>query len=160
MEEAKQDLVGRAGREEAYASIMEQYCLFFHADQNKEALAMALSTAPELMAAFQDPTTNGLEESAAAAYEQTFKRHFMALERSLQHNWRLHVQFIKAIAALALATEDKVEAKDCVTLMLNTVKAKTSPLPVKKLITEKLALMVATKENHIVRQQIHKTMMN
>ena len=113
---------------------------------------MALSTAPELMAAFQDPAANSLEESAAHAYEQTFKRHFMALERSLQHNWRLHVQFIKAIAALALATEDKVEAKDCVTLMLNTAKAKTSPLPVKKLITEKLALMVATKENHIVRQ--------
>ena len=84
----------------------------------------------------------------------------MTLERSLQHNWRLHVQFIKAIATLALATDDKVEAKDCVTLMLNTVKAKSSPLPVKKLITEKLALMVATKENHIVRQQIHKTMMN
>ena len=36
--------------------------------------------------------------------------------------------------------------------MLNTVKAKTSSQPVKKLVTEKLALMVATKENHIVRQ--------
>jgi len=97
---------------------------------------MALSTAPDLMATFQNPTANNFDESATVAFEQTFKRHFMTLEKSLQHNWRLHVQFIKAIAALALATEDKVEAKDCVNLMLNTVKAKTSPQPIKKLITE------------------------
>lgn len=56
MEEAKQDIVGKTSREEAYASIIEQYCLFFQADQNKEVLAMALSTVPELMAVFQNPT--------------------------------------------------------------------------------------------------------
>ena len=160
VEEAKLDLVAQAGKEEAFGTIMEQYCAFFAADQNKEVLARALATAPELMAAFQDPVANELEESAASLYELKFKRHFMTLERNLLSNWRLHVHFIKAVATLALATEDKVEAKDCVTLMLTTAKAKTSPLPVKKLITEQLAKMVATKENHIVRQQIHKTMMN
>ena len=35
--------------------------------------------------------------------------------------------------------------------MLNTVKAKSTSVPVKKLITEKLAEMIAQKENHIVR---------
>ena len=72
-----------SGRDEAFGSIMEQYSLFFHADQNKEVLAMALSTAPDLMAAFQDPIKNCLEESAAILYDQKFKRHFMALERNL-----------------------------------------------------------------------------
>ena len=55
---------------------------------------MALSTAPELMAAFQDPVKNRLEESAAALYDQKFKRHFMALERNLQNNWRLHMHYL------------------------------------------------------------------
>lgn len=76
----------------------------------------------------------------------------MTLERYLHNNWRLHVHWLTAISTLALATEDKGEAKECVTLMLNTAKAKIASLPAKKLITEKLALMVATKENHIVRQ--------
>ena len=48
---------------------MDQYSLFFHADQNKEVLAMALSTAPGLMAAFQDPVKNRLEDSAAVLYD-------------------------------------------------------------------------------------------
>ena len=94
MEEAKSNIVGVASRGEAFASIMEQYSLFFHADQNKEVLAMALSTAPELMAAFQDPVKNHLEESAATLYDQKFKRHFMALERNLQNNWRLHMHYL------------------------------------------------------------------
>ena len=51
-EEAKQDIVGLANREGAFATIMDQYCLFFEAEQNKEVLAMALSTVPELITAF------------------------------------------------------------------------------------------------------------
>ena len=84
----------------------------------------------------------------------------MTLERHLHNNWRLHVHFLKAIGTLALTTEDKGEAQNCVTLMLSTVKSRQSSQPAKKLITEKLADMVATRENHVVRQQIHKTMMN
>jgi len=43
--------------------------------------------------------------------------------------------------------------------MLNTIKGKTCSLPVKKAGCEKLAQMIATKSNYVVRQLIHKTMM-
>ena len=62
---------------------MEQYSLFFHAEQNREVLAMALSTVPELMTAFQNPIGNSIDESAANLFEQKFKRHFMTLEKNL-----------------------------------------------------------------------------
>ena len=44
-------------------------------------------------------------------------------------------------------------------MMLNTAKGKTCSLPVKRLICEKLALMISTRQNYAVRQLIHKTMM-
>ena len=50
---------------------------------------------------------------------------------------------MKAVGAVALQSEDKNEAKDCVNLMLNSVKAKSSSMPVKRFITEKLAEMIA-----------------
>ena len=59
------------------------------------------------------------------------------------NNWRLHDHYIRAVGSVAIQSEDKNEAKDCVTLMLNTVKAKSTSVPVKKLITEKLAEMIA-----------------
>ena len=94
VEEAKSNIVSMSSRDEAFESIMEQYSLFFHAEQNKEVLAMALSTVPGLMAAFQNPLENNIDESAANMFEQKFKRHFMTLEKNLQNNWRLHVHYI------------------------------------------------------------------
>lgn len=43
--------------------------------------------------------------------------------------------------------------------MIKTIQGKTCALPVKKLICQKLALMITTRENYTVRQLIHKSMM-
>ena len=81
------------------------------------------------------------------------------MEKSINSNWRLHKSFYEALGEVCLTTNDQQEAKEIVTMMLSTIKGKLCSMPVKKLICEKLALMISTRQNYLVRQQIHKSMM-
>ena len=88
-----------------------------------------------------------------------FKSHFKLIEKGIHSNWRLHKSYYEAMGQLCMKTNDASESRDIVTMMLNTIKGKTTALPVKKHICSQLATMISTKTNYAVRQLIHKTMM-
>ena len=52
---------------------------------------------------------------------------------------------------MLMATNDPNEAKEIVTIMLKTLKSKQTANPVKRTICEKLAIMVSTRPNYLVR---------
>lgn len=66
-------------------------------------------------------------------------------------NWRLHRAYYEAQGQLCLATENKTEAVEIITMMLKSIKGKVCSLPVKKLICEKLAMMLTTRANFLAR---------
>ena len=115
---------------------------------------MALEHVADLIVKMQggDGTEDSLIDPNAAAYfDQTFKAHFRQLERSIVTNWRLHRSYYEAQGQLCLATENKTEAVEIVTMMLKSIKGKTCSLPVKKLICEKLAQVITTRANFLAR---------
>ena len=93
---------------------------------------MALDHCSSIIVKMQDAADNNIDPAAASYFDQTFKQHFKGLERSITSNWRLHRAYFEALGGLCLLTKDVVEAKDIVTVMLNTIKGKTCSLPVKK----------------------------
>jgi hypothetical protein len=120
---------------------------------------MALDHVTKIIVIMQNAEENDIDPAAASYFDQTFKAHFKGLERSITSNWRLHKAYFDALGELCLMTKDVNEAKDIVTVMLNTIKGKICSLPVKKQICEKMAQMISTRQNYLVRQLIHKVMM-
>ena len=52
---------------------------------------------------------------------------------------------------MLMITNDTNEAKEIVTIMLKSLKSKQTSHPVKRTICEKLAIMVSTRPNYLVR---------
>ena len=132
---------------QAHRAIVDQYRQFFDQDQNKEVLHMALDNCAELIVKMNDPRKHQLDVHTAQYFDSSFKEHFRQLEKQIHSNWRLHKAYYEAQGQLCQITEDKLEALEIVKQMVATLKSRTCSLPVKKLICEKLALMVATRPN-------------
>jgi len=121
---------------------------------------MALDHVADLIVKMQSGVQGScVDQEASTYFSQTFKTHFRTLERSIVTNWRLHRAYYEAQGQLCLATKNTSEAVEIVAMMLKTIKGKTCSLPVKKLICEKLALMISTKQNYLARQKIHSMML-
>lgn len=106
---------------------------------------MAMEHVAKIIVKMQDAQQNNISQEAASYFDHTFKTHFRNLERSIQNNWRLHRAYFEAQGQLCVMTNSLAEAREIVTVMLNTIKGKACSLPVRKLICEKLALMVTTR---------------
>lgn len=92
-----------------------------------------------------------MNPATAGYFDQTFKQIFKKLEKSISSNWRLHKAFVETYGDLCKATEDAIEARDIAIMLLNTAKGKTCTLPVRKLICQMMADLIATKHNYQVR---------
>lgn len=144
-EEAKRGEVGELEATPVQQQIVNQYAQFFVAAQNKEVLHMALDHVSDVILKMQEADEHGICARAAEYFDQTFKRPFFKLEKSIHNNWRLHKAFYEALGSLCLTTGDRAEAKEIVTMMLGTVKSKTCSMPVKREITERLARLITTR---------------
>ena len=113
---------------------------------------MALENCTEIIVKMQDAHEHFIDVNAALYFAQTFKPHFKALEKPIHNNWRLHQAYHETQGQMCISTKNSAEAKEIVTVMLNTIKGKTCTLPVKRRICKKLALMISTRQNYAVRQ--------
>jgi len=109
---------------------------------------MALENCSGIIVKMQEGQGHGIDSATSQYFDGTFKAHFRLLERQIHSSWRLHKAYYEAQSELCLTTSDPNESQQIVTAMLTTIKGKTCSLPVKRLICEKLALMISTRQNY------------
>ena len=76
--------------------VINQYKVFFDADQNKEVMHMAMDNCAGLIVKMQEPDKHNIEPLTAAYFDGVFKSHLRLLEKQIHSNWRLHKAYYEA----------------------------------------------------------------